>query len=63
MSLVISYFRCTVPATDLNGASHECVAEAFDTTYNVIILLYPVRTLTRTTIILPPGTETIRASL
>jgi len=31
----------SVPLTDLNGTSHECVAEAFDTTYNVLILLYP----------------------
>ena len=32
-----------VPLTvsDLNGQRHECLAEAFDTTYNVLILLYP----------------------
>ncbi len=41
--------------TDLNGTDHECVAEAFDTTHNVLILLYPVEALTRTTIILPEG--------
>jgi hypothetical protein len=41
--------------TDLNGNQHECVAEAFDTTWNVLILLYPVRALTSTTIILPTG--------
>ena len=41
--------------TDLNGNQHECVAEAFDTTRNVLILLYPVRALTSTTIILPTG--------
>jgi len=41
--------------TDLNGDSHECVAEAFDTTHNVFILLYPVHALTASTIILPPG--------
>lgn len=39
--------------TDRNGIRHECVAEAFDTTHNVIILLYPVQALTKTTIILP----------
>jgi len=41
--------------TDRNGAKHECVAEAFDTTWNVLILLYPVRALTASSIILPPG--------
>lgn len=41
--------------TDRNGEAHECVAEAFDTTWNVLILLYPVRSLTSTTIILPAG--------
>ena len=38
---------------DRNGVPHECVAEAFDTTYNVLILLYPVKALTATTIIMP----------
>ncbi len=38
--------------TDLNGTKHECVAEAFDTTRNVLILLYPVVALTKTTVIL-----------
>jgi hypothetical protein len=40
---------------DLNGVSHECVAEAFDTTHNVLILLYPVKALGKSTIILPPS--------
>jgi len=40
---------------DLNGVLRECVAEAFDTTHNVLILLYPVHALTASTIILPPG--------
>jgi hypothetical protein len=41
---------------DLNGDSHECVAEAFDTTHNVLILLYPVHALTAsTTVIFSPG--------
>jgi len=44
----------TLAITDKNGIAHECIAEAFDTTYNVIILLYPVAALTRTTIIMPP---------
>jgi hypothetical protein len=41
--------------TDRNGENHECIAEAFDSTYNVLILLYPVRALTATTIVLPSG--------
>lgn len=40
---------------DLNGQYHECLAESFDTTHNVIILLYPVKALTSTTVILPAG--------
>lgn len=40
---------------DLNGVAHECVAEAFDTKWNVLILLYPVKALTATTVILPAG--------
>jgi hypothetical protein len=43
----------TLSVTDLNGLDHECVAEAFATKYNIIILLYPVQALTRTTIALP----------
>ena len=38
---------------DKNGIPHDCVAEAFDTTYNIVILLYPVRALTAKTVILP----------
>jgi hypothetical protein len=45
----------TLSVTDRNGTSHECVAEAFDTTFNVIILLYPVQALTRSTILLSSG--------
>jgi hypothetical protein len=40
---------------DLNGVTHECVAEAFDTKFNVIILLFPVKALTAVTILVPPG--------
>jgi hypothetical protein len=40
---------------DLNGSKHKCVAEAFDTTFNVLILLYPVRALTASTVLLPAG--------
>ncbi|UFW90477.1 ImmA/IrrE family metallo-endopeptidase [Bradyrhizobium barranii] len=35
-----------VSMTDLNGQAHECLAEAFDTTFNVLILVYPVKALT-----------------
>jgi len=49
--------RMTRPTTlsikDRNGVAHECVAEAFDSTFNVFILLYPVKALTASTIILP----------
>lgn len=40
---------------DKNGDRHECMAEAFDTTYNILILMYPVRALNATTFIVPPG--------
>jgi Zn-dependent peptidase ImmA (M78 family) len=45
----------TLSMTDRNGTAHECVAEAFDTTHNVIILLFPVRSLTKTMIVVPAG--------
>ncbi|WIW50463.1 ImmA/IrrE family metallo-endopeptidase (plasmid) [Bradyrhizobium sp. 62B] len=35
-----------VSMTDLNGQAHECLAEAFDTTFNVLILVYPKKALT-----------------
>lgn len=41
----------TVSITDRNGQAHECVAEAFDTTFNVLVLVYPVKALTTTVII------------
>lgn len=42
----------TLSIVDKNGDVHECIAEAFDTTYNILILMYPVRALTGTTLIL-----------
>lgn len=36
----------TISITDRNGEAHECVAEAFDTTFNVLILLYSIKALT-----------------
>lgn len=41
----------TVSITDVNGVAHECLAEAFDTTFNVLILIYPIKALTAKTII------------
>lgn len=34
-----------VSITDRNGHAHECVAEAFNTGYNVLLLVYPVKAL------------------
>lgn len=42
-----------VTLVDGNGIRHECIAEAFKTPYQVFVLIHSVRTLTRTTIILP----------
>ena len=42
---------------DRNGQDHECVAEAFDTTYNIIVLLYPVSALTAKTVVLRQGNK------
>jgi hypothetical protein len=42
----------TISITDRNGQAHECVAEAFDTTFNVLILVYPVKALTASRFIL-----------
>ncbi|MGO4684539.1 ImmA/IrrE family metallo-endopeptidase [Hyphomicrobium sp. 2TAF46] len=47
--------QTTVGLRDRNGDLHELVGEALDTTYNTIILIYPVKALTASTIILPPG--------
>ena len=43
----------SLPITDLNGQQHECLAEAFDTTYNILILLYPLSALTTKRILMP----------
>lgn len=50
----------TVVLNDLNGTPHECIAEAFDTTFNVLILLYPKTALTRTTVILPASFTSVQ---
>jgi hypothetical protein len=51
----------SLPIYDLNGTEHECLAEAFDTTFNVLVLVYPVRALTTSTIIMPEGFKAIMA--
>ena len=43
----------TLAILDLNGQQHECLAEAFNTTYNILILLYPLSALTATTVLMP----------
>jgi hypothetical protein len=42
----------TISITDRNGQAHECIAEAFDTTFNVLILVYPIKALTTKTFVL-----------
>ena len=42
-----------LPIADINGEQHECLAEAFDTTYNILILLYPIRALTAKRVVMP----------
>jgi hypothetical protein len=37
--------------TDRNGDSHECIGETFDTTYNILVLTYPVKALATSTLI------------
>jgi Zn-dependent peptidase ImmA (M78 family) len=44
----------TLSVLDKNGITQECVAEAFDTTYNVLVFLYPVKALTFSNIIRLP---------
>lgn len=43
----------TISITDRNGQAHECVAEAFATTFNVFLLVYPVKALTAASMISP----------
>ena len=46
--------------SDLNGQQHECLAEAFNTTYNILILLNPVSALTATTVLMPVSSNSGR---
>ena len=47
----------SLPFADFNGQQYECVAEAFDTTYNILILLYPLSALNTKRIIVPPAVD------
>ena len=38
---------------DKNGVDHKCLGEAFNTTHNIILLIYPTKELTSTSILLP----------
>ena len=38
---------------DKNGLQQECLGEAFDTTHNVLLLIYPTQALLRTSIWIP----------
>ncbi len=42
-----------ISLVDRNGTRHKCLAEAFTNTYQVFILIHAVRTLTKSTVILP----------
>lgn len=43
--------------SDRNGDRHECLGEAFDTTHNVLLLIYPTKALTSSLIALPQQFE------
>ena len=58
LNVFLALFFPSGALADRNGVNHERLAEAFDTTRNVIILLYPVLALTKTTIICPPDSST-----
>ncbi len=41
-----------IPFLDRNNVPHECVAEAFDTTYNILVLIFTMKAMTSKTITL-----------
>ena len=47
--------KITISLTDMNGDLLECIAESFSNSYNVFVLIYPVRALTSTTVQLATG--------
>ena len=42
---------------DRNGGRQECVADSFANTYRVFILIHAVRTLAKSTVIIPTQTD------
>ncbi|RDL16229.1 ImmA/IrrE family metallo-endopeptidase [Pseudomonas jessenii] len=50
--------RMTAPSIvllrDLNGVEHECIGEAFNSTFNIFLLIFPKKALTATSIVMPP---------
>lgn len=46
-------------SSDRNGPQHECLAEAINTTYNILILLYPVTEWTATTVLMTAAATSI----
>jgi Zn-dependent peptidase ImmA (M78 family) len=38
---------------DRNGVDHECLGESFDTSYNILLLIYPIKELSGTSIFVP----------
>jgi hypothetical protein len=55
--------RREVTMIDLNGIEHECIAEAFDTTFNIIILVFPAKALTAVTVIMPAAATGVSVPL
>jgi IrrE N-terminal-like domain len=45
----------SIPLTDRNGNTHDCIAESFSTTHQVFILIHSVQTLTAVRVLLPAG--------
>ena len=44
---------------DINGQRHECIAEGFDTTHNILVLLYPIRALSSKMMVVPSSASAI----
>lgn len=47
---------------DKNGVDHECLGESFKTPFNILLLIYPIKALTATSIIVPVSYQSIRQS-
>ncbi len=46
-------YKQLIPIIDRNGEQYECIAEAFTNSYQVFILIHPVRSLSRTNVVVP----------